>query len=267
MNSQELVASLKKAVASERKIMAYVLKHIREIDKRKVYLEYGYTSLFAFLVKEIGYCRASAQLRIDAVHMSVEVPTLNQDISEGALDLTKVALVAQAARQKPTTAKKKAEILETIKHKTAQEAELIVAQALDLTIHKHEKQRMQKDESVRVELTFTKEQMEILTKAKNLMSHTHPGATLAEIITALAQDHIQRKDPSSRAEPTRRQVFARDQHCQWENPNGEKCQSQYQLEVDHIQPKWAGGSDDPENLQLLCATHNKLKYRREAGLH
>ena len=40
---------------------------------------------------------------------------------------------------------------------------------------------MQKNESVRIEVTFTKEQMETFEKVKDLMSHVNPSATVAAL--------------------------------------------------------------------------------------
>jgi len=62
----------------------------------------------------------------------------------------------------------------------------------------------------------------------------------------------------------REAIIARDRHCQWPNPTtGGVCGSQHQLQVDHIHAKWLGGGDGLENLQTLCAQHNKEKYKRE----
>lgn len=36
-------------------------------------------------------------------------------------------------------------------------------------------------------------------------------------------------------------------------------------ELDHITPKRAGGTDDPENLQWLCHAHHVAKTHREKG--
>ncbi|WP_374079421.1 HNH endonuclease [Bdellovibrio bacteriovorus] len=67
--------------------------------------------------------------------------------------------------------------------------------------------------------------------------------------------------------PVRRTVFQRDQCCQHIDKNtGKKCSSRWQLQVDHVQPVWAGGRNALENLQLLCSAHNKLKYSRESNL-
>jgi len=42
-------------------------------------------------------------------------------------------------------------------------------------------------------------------------------------------------------------------------PRCEKCQEADDLTVDHIVPRWAGGTDDVSNLQFLCAPENFAK--------
>jgi hypothetical protein len=44
-----------------------------------------------------------------------------------------------------------------------------------------------------------------------------------------------------------------------------RCRSKFLLQIDHIVPIWAGGTNAPENLQLLCAVHNRLKYKLETN--
>lgn len=36
-----------------------------------------------------------------------------------------------------------------------------------------------------------------------------------------------------------------------------------QLDVDHVVPKWRGGTNDPDNLQVICANCHRLKSIRE----
>ena len=94
----------------------------------------------------------------------------------------------------------------------------------------------------------------------------------------IKQKKDQKNQRSIRAKSTRyipikikQQIFKRDQCCQWTqetiNAIGEitktKCGSKFQLQIDHIKPKWQDGANDQGNLQLLCAAHNKLKYQLE----
>jgi 5-methylcytosine-specific restriction endonuclease McrA len=54
--------------------------------------------------------------------------------------------------------------------------------------------------------------------------------------------------------------------CEYIDPISKRCcRSRFLLQTDHIIPIWAGGSNDLENLQLLCATHNRLKYKLETN--
>lgn len=38
------------------------------------------------------------------------------------------------------------------------------------------------------------------------------------------------------------------------------------LQIEHIKPIWAGGTDEPQNLTTLCANHNRYLYKKQSGL-
>jgi 5-methylcytosine-specific restriction endonuclease McrA len=66
---------------------------------------------------------------------------------------------------------------------------------------------------------------------------------------------------------TRRLLNQRDRCCRWIDRNtGERCDSTFQLQIDHIVPLWVGGTNELSNLQRLCAFHNREKYKWEAGI-
>lgn len=45
--------------------------------------------------------------------------------------------------------------------------------------------------------------------------------------------------------------------CEYINPKtNQRCNSKYKLQSDHIQPWSKGGSNNPDNLRVLCQTHN-----------
>jgi hypothetical protein len=205
--------------------------------------------------------------------------------------------------------------LDVIKNKTTENSQQALCAELDIKPIVKEKKRVQQDESVRLEITLNKDQMAKIERAREVLSHTLPGATNAELFTYLAEFLIQKRDPlvkkpakakaaksqaseaevkselgvdltpvaagTSEAEvkntatPTRRKlpaatlraVHQRDVCCQWrDRETGKICGTRFQTQADHIQPLWAGGSDELENMQILCAAHNRLKYRQEAGI-
>ena len=315
LSGKQLTENLKSLFKTERKTTAEIIEHIKEIDRRRLYLEMGFSSTFAYLTEEIGYGKASAQRRIDAARMTALIPEIHEDLKNGKLNLTQVSLIAQGLRQKEKEVGQrlnvefKKDLIEKIKSAGRDLAPQVLAQALDLELNVQEKIRPQKDESVRLEVTLSKKQMEKLGRVKELISHTNPNPSLAELIELLADKFIERKDP--RAEPKRkvslktkaplktdfaaehlkasqetgsdgelkkvskaiprelqRSLHRQEQCCQWTQPvTGRKCGSRFRLQIDHQQPRWAGGDNSPQNLRILCAGHNLYKFRREAGLH
>jgi 5-methylcytosine-specific restriction endonuclease McrA len=55
----------------------------------------------------------------------------------------------------------------------------------------------------------------------------------------------------------RRAVFDRDGgRCTYLSPDGHRCGSRWQLELDHVRPAALGGPSTVENLRLRCRIHN-----------
>lgn len=321
-----IVLKIKNLAASERKITAEILDCIREIERFKIHLEMGYPSVMEFLVRECGYSETSALRRIDAARIVNAIPETREELKNGNLNLSQIAIVAQSVRQKEKLGVKvnletKKELIKAVQHKRTFEVQKIAAQILDLPVVQMEKVKVQADESVRIEFSLTKAEMEILNKAKELLGHVKPGMNVMELVVLMAERVVKEKDPARtvrkmckkvngdesapvpgansdsasdlklensardsqmlrarlKAEyairPTRvrafvrRQVFQRDQGCQWVDPASKlKCGSRHLLEVDHKVPRWAGGENDLENLELKCRAHNQWKYRVEAGI-
>ena len=202
LENTELINQLKNLVATERKVTSEIVEFIKEVDRRKLYLQFGFTSLFAYLTEEFGYTPASAQRRIDAARMSVELPQIQEDLKAGVLNLTQVSILAQSLRQKmkdmPETkvsAAEKKVLLEQVKGQSLDQTQQIISKGLDIEVQLAERKRVQKDESVRVEVTFSKEQMADLKRVKELISHWNPNPSLSELVSLLASEFLKKKDP------------------------------------------------------------------------
>lgn len=95
----ELHEKLKYLVRTERKILTSVLEYLLEVKKRRIYAELGYSSLFNYCIKELGYSESAALRRIQALKLMEEVPEIKGKISSGALNLSTVSM-AQSFFQK-----------------------------------------------------------------------------------------------------------------------------------------------------------------------
>jgi 5-methylcytosine-specific restriction endonuclease McrA len=139
--------------------------------------------------------------------------------------------------------------------------------------------------------------MDKLEKVRSLLSTKHPRRLEFErLFEILMDEYLERHDPhiknrkrvqkaqtgntkkirhhgrpkenESRHIPDslRDRVFERDGgRCTYKGPDGKRCGSRRNLQVDHIIPYARGGKHTLSNLRLLCAKHNRLEAEREYG--
>ncbi len=67
LNRMELMGTLKTLVKREKDLTLEILDYLQEISNRKLFLEMGHSTLFAFLTEELGYCSGTAYLRIQTM--------------------------------------------------------------------------------------------------------------------------------------------------------------------------------------------------------
>ncbi len=138
-------------------------------------------------------------------------------------------------------------------------------------------------ERSRLHVTVSRRFLAKLEKARDALSHSHPGASEEEILEAgldllLARDAKRKglvEKPRKEARPSspdhipasvKRAVWTRDRGCcQWPLDSGGICGSTVRLQLDHIVPRARGGPSTVENLRVTCAVHNALAARRVFG--
>jgi len=291
LSNQELDHSLMNWVKTEKRSFNNVLIHIAEVDRRKMYLDYAFPSLRAYLEERMGYDGGSAQRRIDAVRLSHAVPHVIESLHCGELKLSQVTVLQKSLREvkdQIITPEIKTKLVEAIKNKSVYETQSIVAKALNIEIKQAPKITAQADESMRFEISLSKTQWEKITRMRELLSHSVPSGDWATLLEYLSDKVIQKKtgkvtyqavdkmmqqkvDQMPSQKPAslyqlKKQILSQDHGCQYKSKDGKVCGSRWALQSDHFQPKWAGGKDIPENLRALCGKHNRYIYRKQASI-
>jgi 5-methylcytosine-specific restriction endonuclease McrA len=301
LSNFDLEERFHKLVRTERKITHLVLECIAEIDHRKIYLQKAYSSLYDYLIKEFGYSPSAALRRIESARLLREVPEMADKIETGALNLSQISKLQQAIRTVQKTEHRKIglpekrELLLKIENTTQESTELILAQELNLPTEVIDKTKIHRDESVTLTMTLSKEQMELLKTVGDLISHVVPEKKWVEVVCYLAKKELNRRTKkksearkieviqntgdetkaitsSTLRKPIpsalRKTILHQTARCEFRDPKtGKLCGSQRFLQIDHIHPIWAGGSNDPKNMRALCADHNQFKYLQEARVH
>ena len=88
LSNRQLLFQTKFLVQKERNLHIQVLHHLEEIDSRKLYLEQGFSSLFDYAVKELGYSEGAAYRRIKTMKLCREVPDTESRLKSGRLSLS-----------------------------------------------------------------------------------------------------------------------------------------------------------------------------------
>ncbi|MES2801047.1 MAG: HNH endonuclease signature motif containing protein [Bdellovibrionota bacterium] len=280
----ELDQRMKTLAQKERDLLHEVLLTIKEIDSRRTYLELGFGSLFDYLVCGVGYSEGSAQRRIDAARLLKEIPQIAEKIQCGEIKLNQISLVQKAAREVfktqsvRVTADDKMELLNNLRSKSHFESQKEVASFFGLPVIELNKQKVQADESVRIEFTLSKEAFEKLKQAQELLSHAVPHQELAMFLEHVCDKIIKQKTapklaaPAANMEATlfstlKKKVLSTQACCQFKSPiTGKVCGNKWLPQVDHKHSRWAQGQNELSNLQRLCAQHNNLKYKKESGI-
>lgn len=320
--NEELNSQLKALVQQERELLSEILRHIAEVDSRKLYLKMAYPNLFTYLTEHLGYSAGSAQRRIDAARLLNEVPALAEKLESGDLNLSQVSVVQKAIRQKSKEARvsvsqeEKQNLFESLSGQSYEATQKIVAQVFDVQIQQAAQVRHQKDSSVRFEITLSQEQWQKLLKMREVLSTSLPNGSWDQVLEHVADKIINSKAPRSSEAPkpskspsapeaprspnsprpiealksecvlkilrnpeahcpkpkglganAKKRILQRDGCCQFIDPRTQKkCASKWNLHIDHIRPRWAGGGHESENLRVLCGRHNLQSYRDQSGL-
>src|SRR4051812_18504084 len=93
LTDTELLAQTEQLAKEERRLSIEVLKHLRELNKRKLFLSLGYASLFDYTVNGLKYSHGAAARRIQAMRLIEDCPQVAQSIQEGSLNLSTVSAV------------------------------------------------------------------------------------------------------------------------------------------------------------------------------
>jgi len=150
-------------------------------------------------------------------------------------------------------------VLSQIISKNTEQTEVILAKQFQVHVPKVAIQiKNHHDESQSITLHLTKEEAELLEQAKRLLSNKTKTYSMKDALLYLAHKEV---------EKSKNKLIHAKATCSYQDPKtGVKCTANHFLEQDHIHPRWAGGTDDKSNLQVLCSNHNKLRYQQQSFL-
>lgn len=268
LTDKALLADLRILVANERELSTKVLHHLKEIDRRKLYSDLGYTSLFEYCLRELKYSEASAVRRIRAARSLGELPEIVKKIENGKLNLSNLnqALVF-FKYQEIDDKKEKLEILEKLENLSKAECskELMKMSGGNLPPPSNTTKRVSND-YIRLNLSLEEETAERFNELQTIFGHQKSISSLFDFMIRAARTELEKskfqlhKNSQNPRSPVivnrvisasvKKEVYLRDQKCT-------KCGSLHHLQYDHQLPFSLGGDSSSRNVRLLCFNCNQ----------
>jgi 5-methylcytosine-specific restriction endonuclease McrA len=292
LSNDEIVSRLDRLVPQERALTSEILELIREADRRRLYLELGYANIYKWLIGAYGYSQSAANRRIQAARLLSAVPEVREKILSGALNLTTLTQVQSTVRKEeirtgekvPLALKK--DLLERIENKSSDEVQRLLAKEFPET-QAAESLRFVSETESKLNVILDGQTRQLLERAKELMSHSHPGASWAGVIGHLAQEFVKRKDPLAKPiATTKRSSFAggatdavqpgeanrptdsiQDQMSQLQKMSqSQKAQQQQQLVQDQLAPQLQPVSQPVSQKMSRAITRRDAAAARRGGI-
>jgi hypothetical protein len=278
----ELLQRTQHLAREEQRIGIEVIHHLAEINTRKLFASLGYSSLFDYCTRELGYAEASAYRRISAMKLLNSVPEYESKLKEGAITVSNLSQVQSFLKQeerqngKIYSKPEKLALLSQIEGKSYKQTERILA-AISPQCAQPERQRAINEAETEIRFTAYQELMEMLERIKDLLAHKRESQSYAGLFKEMAKLTLKKLDPSlapsqRKGAPeqktgelasippkatsgtryispfVRRAVWKRDLgRCTYQHPTtGRGCESRRSLQFDHIRPFAMGGTPTSE---------------------
>ncbi|MFH1016856.1 MAG: hypothetical protein V1798_01585, partial [Pseudomonadota bacterium] len=267
-----------------------LLNHLHEVERRKLFAEKGYGSLWDYVQKALGYSENQAYERISAMRLMFRSDEAKTALERGKLTLTQAAMAErhlraeERAEERPFPTERVESLISRIEGLSKRETEKVLLREAPERPLTSETVRPITAEVSEVRFPITEETRQAMERFWGLKGR----CSVSELFSVCLDFYLSQKDPSRKDEkktltlpvrlktqpdsstdarpPTRyiaadakRMVRDRSKgQCEYVDPkSGRRCESRYLLEFDHMDPYCSGGSSNEENIRHLCRMHNQ----------
>ena len=122
LTDEQLLSAVVVLVQEERKATANLVAALSELDRRRLYLQQGYSSLFSYCVQALRLSEDAAYNRIRVARMAARWPVVIEMLADGVITLTNLRLLSDAI-----TEENHRELLSSARNKTKKQVEELLA--------------------------------------------------------------------------------------------------------------------------------------------
>jgi 5-methylcytosine-specific restriction endonuclease McrA len=123
LSDSAILSRIQELVCKERAITIAVLLHLNEIERRRLHLKLGFSSLFDYCTSRLGYSASAAVRRIRTARCVARFPRIYELLQKNEVNLSTIAQVSGAL-----TSKNHEELVLRIRGRSQREVEAILAE-------------------------------------------------------------------------------------------------------------------------------------------
>jgi 5-methylcytosine-specific restriction endonuclease McrA len=195
-------------VGHERGVTILALRHLREIEVRRLFVDMGYSSMYECCIRHFKYSEGQTQRRLSSARLMTELPEIEKQIQSGVLNVTNLAKIqsfvkAEQAVSQALSKDDKLTLIAQCENKTTRqlEKELIERshQPALLAEKFHKKSQLlsshaaENPEYIKFEALLDPAQQELLQEFKNLYAHELQDSSNISVLSFLLDKAVQHK--------------------------------------------------------------------------
>jgi hypothetical protein len=265
ISDETLHLETKKSAKEEKVATLKVLSFLEEVHRRKLFIEYGHSTLMKYMVSELGYSDAESWTRIQAMKLIIEVPEAKEKIESGEMSLCNAAVINEALRQNQKPEVKGFDLGDEKEKPTKEE---LIDKAMDLAkLPTRKLKDILNPGSKEKKITLSERLIKKIEKLNGSMSEAELFESLLdeklkELELGKSTRTSEKPSTNSRYIPkhVERVIFKRAGHqCEAVDKKGNRCKEKRNLQLDHIKPFRLGGDNSLANIRILCSGHNQRR--------
>ncbi len=282
LSDEELVSQVASLCLEGRRLVARLVVYLIEVEDRALDKRAACSSMWAFCTERLKMSASETRARLNAAKLVRLFPSVLGRLERGEIHVSALRQLGPYLNEENVDAildeangKKRSELDEMIARHFPRPNAPTVEVPVSASMTEAARVEPLSTTGVLVQMTLSAQGYADLKRAKELLGHSIPDGDTVKVMeralrtlvedlekgrrakTARPRASVRPSKPGHIPAATRREVFARDgEQCTYADSEGRRCECRTRLELDHIQPRALGGSDDASNLRARCRAHN-----------
>ncbi|MBS1971239.1 MAG: HNH endonuclease [Bdellovibrionales bacterium] len=204
LSDKNLLAQIDLLASEHRKNSVLLLRHLREVEVRRLFVDLGFSSMHKYCVQKLKFSEGETQRRLTSARLLTELPEIENKLESGALNVTNLSKIQsflrlEKAASHPLTKEQKLEMISELTDKSTREVEKeLVGRShqpalLTENFHGPQASSLLGEEFQKFEVNLSKEHQELLAEFRNLYAHELKDSSNGSVLVFLLEKAVQYK--------------------------------------------------------------------------